>query len=338
MAPCAPGFSSIRKTVFIKTVSVCVTLAFLFSALLPSSVSAATGAKIASNLAPFSVLHNSDFREKYKARELIVSHDVVNRFIADQIKKILDVRGTEGLIQKIIAARGTEVRVIAIPGLLRKTGQFAHIGLGRQYGTPVAYIDWELYDDPDILLHETEEIARWEEYRAKLGLDPAAMRDWIKANIAEARTLAREFHEASPSLAAVYDRYSGIDFELDYIDTLCALYGFDAGEILYNEESASDLNLAAGGTAANTAATGTKKSSRPGQWIAAHSPTLVGKKMITLSMEGNIPELVDPDFDNTIARDANTKGGLGAYQGDKLEGLSMVGMAPASNPFILTRA
>lgn len=219
------------------------------------------------------------------------------------------------------------MRVIAIPGLLKKTGQFAHIGLGRQYGEPVVYIDWELYDDPDILRHEAEEIERWEIHRKSLSLDPDGMRDWIRSHIDEARQLAREFHEASHPLSAVYDKYPDVDFELDYIDTLCALYGFDAEEILYNEETAADLNLAAGGAADTTGKQ--KKQSRIATWIAAHSPILVGKKMITLSMEGNIPELVDADSGDTLARDANTKGGLGAYQGDKLEGLSMVGMDAA---------
>jgi len=308
----------------------------MLSAVLPAPAQAASKPRIARNLAPFSSLHKTEFREKYKARELIVSHEVVNRYIADQIKKILDVRGEEGLVQKRMPSGDTEVRVIAIPGLLRKTGQFAHIGLGRQYGEPVVYIDWELYDDPDILQHETEEIARWENHRASLKLDPEKMRDWIQTHIAEAKRLAREFHEASHPLSAVYDRYTGIDFELDYIDTLCALYGFDAEEILYNEETAADINLAAGGSIVSsivrrksTSLLRRIRSRIRSSWIARNSRSLVGKKMVTLSMEGNIPELIDADSGDTLARDANTKGGLGAYQGDKLEGLSMVGMDAA---------
>ncbi|MFA5363529.1 MAG: glycogen/starch synthase, partial [Candidatus Omnitrophota bacterium] len=46
------------------------------------------------------------------------------------------------------------------------------------------------------------------------------------------------------------------------------------------------------------------------------------KLLITLSMEGNIPEFAGFGY----AQDANTKGGLGAYFGDKLEGLAKTGI------------
>ena len=55
-------------------------------------------------------------------------------------------------------------------------------------------------------------------------------------------------------------------------------------------------------------------------WLDKHIPELKDKILVTLSMEGCIPELKGD------AREANTKGGLGAYFGDKLEGLSSIGM------------
>ena len=55
-------------------------------------------------------------------------------------------------------------------------------------------------------------------------------------------------------------------------------------------------------------------------WIDEHVPELKGKILATLSMEGCIPELKGD------AREANTKGGLGIYFGDKLEGLNAIGM------------
>jgi predicted glycogen debranching enzyme len=58
-------------------------------------------------------------------------------------------------------------------------------------------------------------------------------------------------------------------------------------------------------------------------WIDQHAPQLKGKILVTLSMEGCIPELTDD------AREANAKGGLGIYFGDKLEGLSFIGMDKA---------
>jgi glycogen debranching enzyme len=56
-------------------------------------------------------------------------------------------------------------------------------------------------------------------------------------------------------------------------------------------------------------------------WIDEHAPELKTKTLVTLSMEGCIPELKGD------AREANTKGGLGIYFGDKLEGLHAIGMA-----------
>ncbi|MFC1652298.1 glycogen/starch synthase [Planctomycetota bacterium] len=54
-------------------------------------------------------------------------------------------------------------------------------------------------------------------------------------------------------------------------------------------------------------------------WIDMHAPLLRHKLIATVSMEGYIPELQGD------AREANTKGGLGVYFGDKLEGLHAIG-------------
>ena len=58
-------------------------------------------------------------------------------------------------------------------------------------------------------------------------------------------------------------------------------------------------------------------------WIDEHIPELKNKILVTLSMEGCIPEL------SGDAREANVKGGLGIYFGDKLEGLKSIGMQKA---------
>ncbi len=58
-------------------------------------------------------------------------------------------------------------------------------------------------------------------------------------------------------------------------------------------------------------------------WIDEHIPELKEKILVTLSMEGCIPELEGD------AREANVKGGLGIYFGDKLEGLKAIGMNSA---------
>ncbi len=55
-------------------------------------------------------------------------------------------------------------------------------------------------------------------------------------------------------------------------------------------------------------------------WVDEHTPELKGKILVTLSMEGCIPELQGD------AREANVRGGLGIYFGDKLEGISTIGL------------
>jgi glucan phosphorylase len=59
------------------------------------------------------------------------------------------------------------------------------------------------------------------------------------------------------------------------------------------------------------------------KWIDEYSNELKGKILVTLSMEGCIAELKGD------ACEANTRGGLGIYFGDKLEGLSAIGIDAA---------
>ncbi|MCX5702215.1 MAG: 2,3-bisphosphoglycerate-independent phosphoglycerate mutase, partial [Candidatus Omnitrophica bacterium] len=56
-------------------------------------------------------------------------------------------------------------------------------------------------------------------------------------------------------------------------------------------------------------------------WIRQNAPELAGKTIVSLSMEGNMPE-----FEGYDAQNANLKGGLGIYFGDKLEGLFGIGI------------
>ena len=60
--------------------------------------------------------------------------------------------------------------------------------------------------------------------------------------------------------------------------------------------------------------------SNSAMWIDRNVPSLKEKLVVTVSMEGYIPEL------HGDAREANTKGGLGVYFGDKLEGLAGIGI------------
>ena len=59
------------------------------------------------------------------------------------------------------------------------------------------------------------------------------------------------------------------------------------------------------------------------KWVEERFPALSGKTIATVSMEGYVPEL------SGDCREANTKGGLGVYFGDKLEGLDSIGLEMA---------
>ncbi|MCK4463551.1 MAG: glycogen/starch synthase, partial [Candidatus Omnitrophica bacterium] len=215
---------------------------------------------------------------------------------------------------------------------MKKTGQFAHVGLGRQYEIPTIYIDSKLYDDKDILQHENDEISQWEDLRINiLYLERHQMRSWIIEHLDSpdekladteykgltSRQIAKKFHQNSHSLGNLYEKYSDIDFEFDYVNKLYTLYGFSEEELFYDEEISPDLNISARGVSQDDIA----KRSQTISWIEQNAPDLVGKTIVTLSMEGYIPE-----FGENLAKDANTKGGLGAYYGDKLEGLAAIGM------------
>jgi len=70
--------------------------------------------------------------------------------------------------------------------LLKFTGQFAHVGLGRKHGKPIVYIDADLdaEDKALVLAHEYSHIEKWQNLQRLLNIDsPADMRAWIKTYI-----------------------------------------------------------------------------------------------------------------------------------------------------------
>jgi len=202
------------------------------------------GVEASSDLAPPLAVNEDEFREKFRTKSFLLAHEAVNRHIREQIEKITAVKGEEGVKKKpgTINVAGDEVTVeiIAVPLLLRRTGQFAHVGLGRQYGKPVIYIDETLFDDKDIIQHELDEISYWETYRVQTldSLDSRQMRTWIRGHLTEAKELARRFHEKSHDLEALHNKYADIiNFDYEYIGLMLDLYGID--------EDSDDINIAA---------------------------------------------------------------------------------------------
>ncbi|MFH1791305.1 MAG: glycogen/starch synthase [Candidatus Omnitrophota bacterium] len=305
------------------------------------------------NLAAWSKIYEDEFHRKFLARELVLSHDAINLYIKQYIEKRLG-RGRK-LRQRHSVITGRNTLVISIPGLLKKTGQFAHVGLGRQYGEPVVYVDARIFNDKsdfeEVMRHERDEVTFWENFKkSSLGVNPDMVRAWIAQHMETpdtslagaaptgepystltARDIARIFHENSYPLSGLYAKYKNTRFDFGYLRCLVnRVYGEAVSEIFYDHKTGKDLNIGAGGVTehAPSALGGTAYTANDGSksWIHDHAPDLVGKTMASLSMEGHIPELVNPDTGNTIVRDVNMRGGLGVYQGDKLEALSDIGV------------
>jgi Glucan phosphorylase len=241
---------------------------------------------IAFALAPKLALTKPEFTQDYKVSYTLLAHEAVNKYIKDAL-----IKGPTLKIDGIF---------IKVPELLKNTGQVAHVGLGSTYGRPIVYIDAKYFYDQTIRDHERNKIERWEAKRKKLRKDYEGMRKWILDP--ETHDEARRFadgvdSETKPSVKKVYDGIKDY-IDLDSIYTFYSEYGLDKGD--------ADVNVAA---------------HHAGSWIEKNIPELEGKTVLSLSMEGNIPE-----FAGYEARNANTKGGLGAYFGDKLEGMAAIGI------------
>ncbi|MBN1527098.1 MAG: hypothetical protein JW919_05920 [Candidatus Omnitrophica bacterium] len=186
--------------------------------------------QIVSNLAPSASVDQPDFKEKFRARQVALSHRAVNHYIKETLEK--EICFGRNPAQKMISANGVDILAISVHGLLRKTGLLAHVGLGRARHMPVMYIDKEFFDSEEIIAHEADEIAQWEAFRREeLQLERHRMRDWIMKNPERARQKAREFHGKSRPVKGFY-AFSGGKADLDYgyIATLVDIYGAADGE------------------------------------------------------------------------------------------------------------
>jgi len=226
-------------------------------------------------LAVSSQLSEEEFKRRVHARLTCVSHEAVNHYIREKIG--ID----KGLFPDDWAAQFTDTRdindtairgkfkdeidsfkhvtFVSIEGLLRNTGQLAHVGLRGTHedyeDTAVVYIDSKYFNDPDMTVqkHEVDEIVQWELLRKALGIDREEIRDWIKTNLtvdkADSRlestpyqgcsslTLAERFHEGSYDLRPVYAELD-IDRDTDY-GYISRLYE------RFPESQYPDINIAA---------------------------------------------------------------------------------------------
>ncbi len=167
--------------------------------------------------------------DKYSVQ--LIPHSLVNKYIKENLPE--DLRENPDNIKNY---ENGNIPSIPIIGLLKATGQFAHIGLGQVYGKPVIYVDADYVDNQEVIAHERYEIEKWEGKRRELGLEPQQMRQWILDHFEEANALAEKWHKEAPA-----------------IDHLYAQAGIDPKEIVQNildqfpeTGNEADVNLAAG--------------------------------------------------------------------------------------------
>ena len=140
----------------------CLSMAALFI-LSDITAWASHDAHDATTLAPSTSLRQGEFKSRFLAAGALLSHDAENAYIKRQIERIIKSRGADWLNERV------KEGVVPIPGLLERTAQFAHLGLGRQYGKPVIYVDADIYNDKSSLMevieHENDERNEWEGIR-----------------------------------------------------------------------------------------------------------------------------------------------------------------------------
>lgn len=322
---------------------VCLSMAVLFI-LSDITAWASHDAYDTTTLAPSTSLRQEEFKSRFLNVGVLLSHDAVNTYIKGQIERIIELKG-EGWLKEHVTEG-----VVPIPGLLKRTAQFAHLGLGRKYAKPVIYVDADIYDDKssleEVIKHELDERDGWEDIRHSLVLEPSGMRQWIRAHISSqdpklsgtkyagltSVEIARKIHESAHSLGNLYKKYSErIDICEDYLLKLLRIYGEgqeSAREIFYEPKTSKDVNIAAQDQ--QKISSEADRMEVAASWIEKESPELKGKIIMSLSMEGNLS-----DFEGYPAQDANTKGGMGAYAGDKYKAMADISGRDAGNSRII---
>jgi len=234
----------------------------LIGLLVHSSVFAYTDRGIATSvdtLSPSVSSATPEFKERFKARSALLSHDAVNKYISEYFKTCR-VSGavSDGFPEhredsiKVPGEQGSyeqRILIVNIEGLLSNTGQIAHVGLGSKNKMPTIYIDSEYCYNEAILRHEKDEISQWEAERNKRSLTYAGMRDWIKKYIntpepstgLTSRQIADRIHASSYNIDHIYDNIKYRHPELINYDSVYERYlecpRFDREDL--------DINIAA---------------------------------------------------------------------------------------------
>ncbi|MDP8298494.1 MAG: hypothetical protein P9L88_01115 [Candidatus Tantalella remota] len=192
------------------------------------------------DLSPELRLTQDAFRERYLASATTLAHRATNDYIHKQIPKDgLASLKTRGDFVWVNDKDKQTITIVSIPDLLRNTGQFAHVGLGRKNGMPVIYVDDDYFYNEAVVEHDKDEISKWETKRRELGKDYEGMREWIRGSD-EAKKLAEEYHASSRDLGELYgdvrENYRDL---LDWDNIYAAYLAFGL------DEDDKDVNIAA---------------------------------------------------------------------------------------------
>ncbi|MBU1894837.1 MAG: hypothetical protein KJ983_03375, partial [Candidatus Omnitrophica bacterium] len=286
-----------KTRLFVKALSVVLIQVFFLSNVVLADAKINQSYAIESTLATYTEIPDPKFQEKVMAMEAVLMHPAENHFLKEQIKKEQsdfkaqyksewrkkwteertfiasiddDMPEIKGLITNDVAHLKT-VKIIRVNDVLKKTGQFAHVGLVEKdeeensipNGMPVIYVDNEYYEKVNraVLKHEVDEIIQWEQLRFELtqiygmNFDSTAMRSWIidhaekvdEKLTGECRGLtsveiSKKFHEKAFSLDDLLKEVIPSREELSkYVDFnyIKKLYA------LFKDEEGKDVNISA---------------------------------------------------------------------------------------------
>ncbi|HNX91195.1 MAG TPA: hypothetical protein PKG81_05015, partial [Candidatus Omnitrophota bacterium] len=185
-----------------------------------------------------------EFKENYKIGCTILAHKAVNEYIAKHIPAggIDELNPAPDNVPTSYNGRTEEqaIRIVSIPGLLKNTGQLAHVGLGRKNGMPVIYIDENYFYNDTVREYEKYKISKWESKRRELGKTYDEMRAWIKdpATVTSAKAFEKQLTFGAPDISNIYREIARS--ALLNLDSIWTLY-FDPGL----DEDDDDLNIGA---------------------------------------------------------------------------------------------
>lgn len=247
-----------------------------------------------------------------------------------------------------------DTAVCGVKGLLKNTGQIAKIDFDLEGNRPIIYVDTNYFYNETVIGFEKEKIAALEALRRNKGYSYLQMIEWLEKyadtkDPSIGNKTSREWADGingiaqskHPGIVRLYDRIKakyGKALWLRQTGRAESLLNFAsmyeyykrAGYILDRDDK-HHINLAAHINPVTPVdkhlmkaiAQKQRRKNTAKSFIEENAAVLKGKSILSLSMEGNIPEFAGLSMP---AQDANTKGGLGAYYGDKFDGFDELGL------------